>query len=326
MEKRYFINSIITFLLGLGIWMIMVVYFDPLQQFKITDYPSYDGQHSRTLNAGLAKNAKYNTLIFGTSTSENILKKDVDNIFNTSSVNASLSGSTNYEQRKLLNIALEKNNIERVIYGLDVFSYNRGYEVSRVPLEKFAYDNNKLELYRYFYNFTTFKGVVKGLLGRNTKNWISNHGYWGDDFTYAKEQTLSFDNNTLLGAQNIGILNELKSGYSLEFMKKNFDATYDIFKNSTQTEFLIYYPPYANIWWDYAEKYNAKDTIVEFKEYVNEKLKSLKNVKVYDFQNRRDIVNNLDNYRDMVHYSPEINKKIIKDIKMDKNRVSSYNK
>lgn len=322
MEKKYFINSIITFLLGLGIWMVTVVYFDPAQQFRITNYL---GSDDRIINVGLAKNGDYDTLIFGTSTSQNILKNDVDNLFNTNSINASLSGSTSYEQRKLLNIALEKNNIERVIYGLDVFSYNKGYEVSRVPLEKFAYDNNKLELYRYFFNFITFKGVVKGVFKRD-KNWIERYGYWGDNFKYSKENTLSFDTNTQWGAQNMGAVQIFKDGYSLELMKKNFDATYDIFKNNTQTEFLIYYPPYANIWWDYAEKHNAKNTIVEFKEYVNEKLKSLKNVKVYDFQNRSDIVNNLDNYKDIVHYSPEINKKIIKDIKMDKNRVSSYNK
>lgn len=323
MEKRYFINSIITFLLGLGIWMIMVVYFDPAQQFRITEFPFGD---NRIINTGLAKNGNYNTLIFGSSTSQNILKKDVDNMLKVNSINLSIPGTTNYEQRKLLNVALTKVNLQKVIYGLDPFVFNRGYEVSRVPLEKFAYENSKLELYKYFYNFTTFKGIIKGLLGKRNKNWIENHGYWGNNFKYSKENTLSFDESTQWGAQNMGAVQIFKDGYSLELMKKNFDATYEMFKNNTEIEFLIYYPPYANIWWDYAERYNAKDTIVEFKEYANEKLKSLKNVKVYDFQNRSDIVNNLDNYKDMVHYSPEINKKIVEDIKMDKNRVSSYNK
>lgn len=325
MEKRYFIGTLITFIGGLLMWIGVTIYFDPSQQFKITNYPHGDG---RVLNVGLAKNADYDTLIFGSSTSQNILKKDVDKLYQNNSINVSLSGTTSYEQRKLLKIALE-NKPNRVIYGLDHFVYNRGYTESRVSLEKFAYENSTLELYRYFFNFSTFKGVVKGAikkgLGRADSYWIDTYGYWGDDFKYSKESTLSFDKETQWGAQNSAVLNQFENGYSLELMKKNFDAFYELLKDNESTEFLIYYPPYANIWWDYAREYACEETILKFKEYISYKTTNLKNVKLYDFQKVDSIVANLDNYKDMVHFSPSISKTILQDMKVDNHRVYPAN-
>lgn len=218
-----------------------------------------------------------------------------------------------------------KKSPKRVIYGLDYFVYNRGYNTSRVPLEKFAYENKYSELYRYFFNFSTLKGVIKSgvavALGKENANWIYNYGYWGNDFKYSKENALSFDRETQWGAQNITVLNIFKEGYSLELMQKNFDSFYEILKNNENTEFLIYYPPYANIWWDYAKEYDCEETILEFKKYINNKVRNLKNVKLYDFQYEKNIVQNLNNYKDMVHFSPNISKKIAEDIRANKNRV-----
>ncbi|MGL5901711.1 MAG: hypothetical protein ACRCZO_03430 [Cetobacterium sp.] len=322
MEKRYFIGTLGAFIGGLLIWISITIYFDPSQQFRITNYPHGD---ERILNVGLAKNGEYNTVIFGSSTSQNILKKDVDKLYNDSSINISLSGTTSYEQRKLLKIALE-NKPKRVIYGLDHFVYNRGYIESRVALEKFAYENSTSQFYRYFFNFSTFKGVIKGIvkkgLGRADSHWIDTYGYWGDNFKYSKESTLSFDKETQWGAQNSAVLNQFQNGYSLELMKKNFDAFYELLKDNENTEFLIYYPPYANLWWNYAREYGCEETILKFKKYISYKIIDLKNVKLYDFQDEQDIITNLDNYKDMVHFSPLISKKIIKNIRRDKNRIN----
>lgn len=321
MEKRYFIGTLITFIGGLLIWIGITIYFDPLQQFRITDYPYGD---ARILNVGLAKNGEYETVIFGSSTSQNILKKDVDELYTDNSINLSLSGTTNYEQRELLKIALE-NKPKRVIYGLDHFVYNRGYRESRVPLERFAYENKNFELYRYFFNFSTFKGVIKGIvkkgLSKKEQNWLDKYGYWGDDFEYSEESTLSFDKETQWGAQNSAVLNQFRSGYSLELMKKNFDSFYELLKDNKNTEFLIYYPPYANLWWNYAREYRCEEIILAFKKYVNDKISDLNNVKLYDFQKEENIIANLDNYKDMVHFSPAVSKIIIQDMKVDKNIV-----
>lgn len=52
---------------------------------------------------------------------------------------------------------------------------------------------------------------------------------------------------------------------------------------------------------------------------------NLKNVKLYDFQKVDTIVENLDNYKDMVHFGPSVSKTIVQDMIADNHRVYPIN-
>lgn len=51
----------------------------------------------------------------------------------------------------------------------------------------------------------------------------------------------------------------------------------------------------------------------------------MENVKIFDFQDIESITFNLDNYRDITHYSKEINEYIIDCIASGKQRVTAEN-
>lgn len=312
MTKKNFFTLIFSLFTIMFIWIFIVLYFDPFQQFRITKFHSGE---ERIINAGLAKNAKFDTLILGSSTSQNILKKDVDTLFNANSLNLSLSGTTNYEQRKLLELVLKTQNIKSVIYGLDPFVYNRGFNSSRVPLEKFAYENSLFNYYKYIYNISSFVDIIRGIRNKSNLNWINKNGYWGDNFIYSKENTLSHDINTQWGAQNVTAINIFKEGYSFSLMKQNFDAFFKLIENSPQIKYYIYFPPYAYLWWEYAENCNCSSNILAFKNYVIDKTSTLENVFIFDFQDNKNITENLNNYKDIVHFSPIVSKMIVEEIK-----------
>ncbi len=65
--------------------------------------------------------------------------------------------------------------------------------------------------------------------------------------------------------------------------------------------------------------------MLEFKEYAIKEMLNYDNVKLYDFQNLDDIVLNLDNYKDTIHYSSEICDEIIRNISEDKNLITKEN-
>lgn len=318
MERKFFIKSI------LGVFIILltiagiVFYVDPWQQIRYNN--KYCAGDQRILNVGLAKNYKYQTAILGTSTSENTLKKDVDNIFDTNSINFSLSGSTALEHKNLLNIIIKNDNVKTVIYGMDIFSYNR----LGVRKENINYTDRK-NLHKYLFNISVLKDtakiIIKEILNKNEKNWIEKKSFWGDMFTYSEENTLCFDSNTQFGGQNIGIAMESKRGYNLKIMKENFDEFLKIVNENKNIEYVIYLPPYAIFYWYALDRYNSLENVLKFKRYIFEKSKDLKNISIYDFQDREDIIDNLNNYKDAVHYGPFINKKIIEEIKITKPNV-----
>ena len=309
MEKQYFFKSLLLTIIFLIIIGITGYIIDPYQQIRYNSDYCYGEQ--RIVNFGLAKNYSYETVVIGTSTSENILKQDVDSIFNTNSVNLSLSGSTALEQRNLLNVIIKNPNVKKVIYGLDIFSYNR----EGVRTEKNNYLNNKM---KYIFNISTLKSnlkILRKLLHKtNNKDWIYYWSYWGDQYIYSEENTLNFDKNTQFGGQNLGALKESKNGFIYDLMKKNYDEFLKIVNKNENIEYIIYFPPYSSLYWYILEKYDNLENILKFKKYVYLKSKNIKNIKLYDFQYDESIINNLNNYKDSVHYGDFINKEILKRI------------
>lgn len=73
------------------------------------------------------------------------------------------------------------------------------------------------------------------------------------------------------------------------------------------TQYYFFFPPYSVLWWDYT--YRTGDlakTLYEEKACMEELL-AFDNVKLFSFQADPDIVCNLDNYMDGLHFRPEIN-------------------
>lgn len=307
-EKKYYLNIIYTLLCFLILISAITYYFDPLQVLNKTNYSIDD---SRKINYGIARNYEYDLCIVGTSTSENILKKDLKSILKLEGVNLSIPGSTNYEQRKLLEVILNEKKAKTIIYGLDVFSFNSKIDEVRVKnpeyIEKFSLINSL----KYLMNFESLKNIVNS---KKDKNWIETHGYWGDIVgEFSKERTKDLGN-----VQNEVMIQFFIEKYALKKMKKNFDSFFKIIDSNSDVKYIIYFPPYASIFWNLANEYENIDIILDFKEYVYSKLENKTNIEIHDFHFDYSVVENLDNYKDMVHYSPDINKKIILDIKSKK--------
>lgn len=313
MKRKDFIEKIIYIfgiLLIIGIFNYII---DAQQQIRYNE--NWVAGEQRVINNGIARNYNYDTVIIGSSTSENILKEDVDKLFNTNSINLSLSGSTALEHRNLLNLVIEKENVRSIIYGLDYFNYNR--EGTRI--EVIDYGKSKIELLKYIFNITTLKInlkiVVKEVLKKNIRNWIYKHSYWGGSSNFSEENLLTLDSNTQFGVQNLGAIKEIKNGYKYDILKYNFDEFLKIVEKNKNIEYIIYLPPYSSYYWYFLERYDSLKEVLKFKKYIYDKSKNYDNISIHDFQDRIDIVNNLNNYRDLVHFSDLISKKIIGEIK-----------
>ena len=320
MQKKFFYITVFTMLFGMVLLVLITYVIDPQQQFRYNE--NYVSGEQRNINFGLARNYDYNTVILGTSTSENILKAEVDNIFKVNSVNLSIMGSTAYEQRNLLEIITNRKDVKMVIYGLDYFAYNFNFNEERIEIIDYG---KKMNILKYVFNISSLemdlKILVKKLLGKNEKNWIYNWSYWGDDFDYGEEKTLDFSNKTKNGRQNIGQLKVAQSKYNKENLYENLYELEQLIIKNKDIKYKIYLPPYSTLYWYILKKYNSYSDIIEFRNYLIKKLLRYSNVEIYDFQTDDIIVSNLNNYKDSIHYSPKINSLIIKRIKENKNKV-----
>lgn len=64
------------------------------------------------------------------------------------------------------------------------------------------------------------------------------------------------------------------------------------------------------LWWDNAYRTGERDSYLYNEEQMIAALLQYDNVEIYYYQDEEEIITNLDNYMDMIHFSKDINKLI----------------
>lgn len=280
---------------------------DPFQQYRESKLYRAVFVNAKNLNAGLIKNYDYNFAIVGSSMAENFLIKDVDRLFNSKALKVTLSGASAKEISTTLNLLLECKKAKTILLALDIFSFSK--EDNSLPL--YLYDTNYLNDFKYILNFDTLFEANLELILRNFLKYkeeltdIKRAYYWGDNYDYSKELAI-------LDFKSESFMRELKPFKSL---KESFrENLFSHIEKNPEIEFKLFFPPYSILTWKHLENFSTLNRALEFKRYLLESLISKENVELYDFQNIEEIVLNLDNYKDISHYSPAINRFILNSI------------
>ena len=92
-----------------------------------------------------------------------------------------------------------------------------------------------------------------------------------------------------------------------------------------ETQFKISIPPYSMLWWDNIYRNGETESYLYNMEQAMEKLLTYENVELYYFLNDREIVTDLDNYMDLLHFSPEINQYICDSMIRNDHKVTEAN-
>ncbi|MFD2615232.1 hypothetical protein [Paenibacillus gansuensis] len=326
--RKFMLVFIIFSVLFASMVMTVLYLFDPLQFYrKATAYPPLYSFEERYQNPGLAKNYDYDTIILGTSMTQTFVPSEIDKKLGGKTLKLSIEGSYSQEQNLIGNVALKTGKVKRVIWGLDYFALREGKDIVREdqgPFPYFLYDENPLNDYKYLLNLTTAKmswEIVKGELegNRRVKN-LDLLNNWDYQASYGAKSVM--DNYPE------AVKKELKDRIgedTFEEVKATFeDNVYRLVKQYPDVEFIFFYPPYSvlrqQIWHELNPmRYgNQKKT----KEYIVDRFSNMPNVKVYDFQSVKDVTFNMDNYKDVSHYSADINRWMIDCFKEGKHLVT----
>ena len=292
-------------------------------------YPvSYKLEHERQLNAGLAKHFPYRSIVIGTSMTENFLISDVEKLI-PEPIKLSLSGGTGREMYFTMHTAFAHRPVEKVLIGLDYFALQGSPDTFNPDMvfPVYLYDDDIWNDYPYLLSTDTlssgFKAIFKPLLMRDDPSFSYEHMYeWFYKFKdhFAQGEALEQRWNGKPKMQKEALLT---TKWRYEELKKNFSVNFLPFlQKHEKTIFYIFYPPYSRLINDYCKENNLTDEIDKFKKYVFDAIGKLDNVRLYDFQNAGSVTNNLDNYKDIIHYHQDINTWMIDQMLHNRYRVS----
>lgn len=326
MKKYFYCQLLILIALLIG-FMSLGYYFDYYQVFGLNN--NIYTLDQRRVNPGIARHYDYELAMTGTSTVENMLVDDLDRILGKKSVNLPLSGGTVHEHSLMIAKILEFGKAKQIYYGLDIFSYAFRPDEDRVRLSPMFWSENPLQKMKSLLQIDVManffkKPVIESTIENSQPTWVKRFGFWADQYEYSEESTLGFDPFEMgTGLMNIDeILRFRRPVFSYDNFVAGFEQILQQVKENPEVEFVFFFPPVSMFWWHCLDMEKKAEDATRFKEYMVTELNKLPNAKTHDFQLALEITNDLNNYKDMVHFGPDVTIQMIEWLKSGKYLVT----
>jgi hypothetical protein len=306
---------------------------DPLQVFRPARFfAAMYSPDSRMQDAGLIQSQDFNTVLMGTSLAIHFRQSDIDRVLGVRSLKLSLNGSNSREQSFVLAAALERHP-KRVIWEVDDWIFHDAPDI----------DSNiyiPADLYRR--NVKGFAGyLLSGAMARESA-WIMaraipplqplvaglTNGVMfmfplssADDINALRPD---FDLAAAYNAKNaVTAFRHITAPVRSQYLANDtdYDMKVRVFERDAigliaahpDVQFDVYLPPYSILQW-VAMREAAPDTlksVYEFSGYFSRRLVAFSNVRLFDFREASDVTHDLNNYLDVIHHSPTVDKMVL---------------
>lgn len=293
---------------------------DPYIHYRVPNlHPPYFGSDQRHLNPGLAKNFSYDSVIIGTSMTEQIHIFDIEKMLGWKTLKLSISGATAHEQLQILSKALEKPSLKNVLWGVDVYSFGGETESYRNGKENFPhylYDSNFLNDFRYLLNIKTLLDEIdiikKYYLKKDRFYFAIENSFLPRETPKNRNLAKHFLDNTI-GTRPRGFFS---ASHFQESLEKNLFLP---IKSNPSVHFHIVFPPYSILAWHTINNQGWLLEALQFRLLVANGIQNLPNASLYDPQSDIQLITQLDHYVDPTHYLPIYNDIILRMIKDHQN-------
>ena len=326
MYKRYFFLSLILLVLLLGIVAAVVFIVDPYFLYRSPIF-NYSLISERYQNNGILKNFGYDAIITGTSMTENFKASEFERLFNCKAIKVSNSGASYKEIHDRLATGFKSsNNIKYVLWGLDggasLAADKDAMEYSDLP--EYLYNDSPFDDYRYLLSKDNFalsvNNVIRTILKKEEKSF-DDFGYWAAPFTFSKATVDSI----YIRGEKTDIQHPLTEA-ELQTMYDNLNANViSLVADNPSTVFLLFLPPYSIYYFDSKYTTGTLEKQLLLQEKAIELLLQYDNVRLFSFSDDFDLVTDLDNYTDPLHYGPWVNSEILLAMSKGEHRITRDN-
>ena len=323
-SKNFIFITIISTIVIILIFSFLVVYIDPFFHYRKPNSNSqYILNHEHFQNDGIVKHFEYNAIITGTSMVENFKTSELDKLFDVHSIKVPFAGAMFKEINDILITATKYNkNIKLIIRCLDIYKLNEPKDVtaySKKDYPDYLYDNNIYNDYKYLLNKNAIANAIATLLNFE-KTSFDSYASWNNKYIFSEEMVKNSYNRQ--NKKNDYIISENDYFNLSENIKYNITNLAD---QNPNIDFYLFYPPYSIYYWDNANQNGVLKLQLECIEYTTKELLKHPNIHLYSFLDEYEIINDLNNYKDIRHYNEKINSLILQKFKNEENVITKDN-
>lgn len=326
-SKKWTLTLLSLTLIIVILFGILTYCLDPLLQYGpdrgVLTYRHYSEIYC---NPGIAKNYRYNAVFLGSSMVENANVSELDDLLDCKTVKLPYSGGSSYNHKHILDVCYQSGNtIDKVFWALDEYAFTTDKDTPRYPLPEYLYDQTRINDLSYLLNldifyFYTIKGAIGTLQNRNVT--LMRDGSWNTDESL-------YNRVNALAAVSYPLPESSSQGKDYYAKTLNENLNYNILpfiEGHPETEFYFYMVPYSISYWYMCKQSGKLEAEINITETVAERLLKYDNVRLFFFQDEKELITNLDNYRDHTHFKPSINSYMSKQIANGQNelRIDNY--
>jgi hypothetical protein len=298
---------------------------DPLHFYHLSDNGVYS-ENERFQNPGLIKNIDYDSIVLGTSHSENFSPGLIREYLGGNPLKVSIAGAGIREQSLTLEKVFRVGKARRVVWLVDFDSFTFGDKfndaVGRFPVE--LYREGPATPLIYLVNWDTLKLSWDAFRGHGNRN-LETLNTWHDKHEFSESRTWA-----ALDYMKARWQPRLKAVWA--GTTSNWETIDDMLvryierpiRERPDISFDIVLPPYSALTYFNDSLVNERrfSMRLKFRTALIDHLARLENVRVHDFQPIDTLVTNLDNYKDLDHFSLNVTKTILRDVAERRHVVS----
>ena len=314
-----------------------VWYVDPFFHYHAprTDRFFYPLDNERSMNDGILRHFDYDAIITGTSLAACFKTSELDALFGVHSVKIPASGASYFEINRLINTGLETHpETKLVVRSIDRHLLLYGAEELRDDLGEYPdylYDRNPFNDYQYLFNADVlFTRCLNMALDAARPGFVPGMTSY-DDYS-----------NTMAEYKGAFGLPNIREMFHFDFdavgepihlsdhdrqvvtrkISENVVAAAEAHPDVT---FYCFFPPVSLGYWRDRIALGDIYAQIEAEQLASELMLQCPNIRVFDFTGRTDIISDVNQYRDLMHYGEWINSLMLKWMHDDEYRLTEEN-
>lgn len=326
-SKKYIAAFGIVTVAGLMLAILLIILTDPFFHYHMPWFglkPVVNNE--RYQNPGLAKHASYDSVIIGSSMTENFDAAWFDEAYGIHTLKLNYEGANAENLKVAVECARnEKGESLKYVFGcLDIEILMADAEEPAYPLPEYLYDDLLYNDVYYLLNKDVLFQDVWNVLKENAEGTVEpiNKAY-----CWYEEQKDGFSKENVLQRVELpDIFEEVdqQEPVILEETVRSVEKIKNFVLKYPETNFQFFYSPYSIAYWYNSYAAGRFLTDAENLEYSMRELLECENLELY-FPSDHEMITDLDNYKDLGHYDIEVQYQIFEEMKNKENMLTKEN-
>ena len=306
--KRWLGGFLGIFLAGLAGCMALVIWVDPFFQYhKPLAWFPYLVDNQVNQNPGLAKHMDYDGILIGSSMTASFNTDWFEELMGIKTQKLSYNGSYPKDLSNIMQLVFDAkgDQVKAVYMAVDQSTFSADPEETKFPVTDYLYDDNVFNDVPYLLNKDVLLDYILRPLAdrKDASDWAELYKPWWTDEYYNKANVLMYYE----AAEEKREEEALAADYFKDAVEENLQKNIlPYIEAHPETEFYIFYPPYSILFWNDITREKELEAVIGRLEYMTEGLLNYENVHVFNFLGKEEIICNLNNYADYMHYHKNV--------------------